>query len=136
VALDPATGTVRARRVRRLGRLVLQESPLARPDAAAIEAVLLEAIRARGIGALPWTDALRQWRDRVAFLRAQEGGAWPDLSDAALAASLDHWLAPFLAGKGGLGDLSAADLEAALKALLPAPLQHRLDRDAPTHYTT
>src|SRR5690606_31482694 len=107
VALDPATGTVRARRVRRLGRLVLQESPLARPDAAAVETALLEAVRARGIGALPWTDALRQWRDRVAFLRAQEGGEWPDLSDAALAASLDLWLAPFLAGKRALGDVSA-----------------------------
>ena len=30
--------------------------------------------------------SLRQWRDRVMFLRRAEGDEWPDLSDAALAA--------------------------------------------------
>jgi ATP-dependent RNA helicase HrpB len=136
VAFDPASGSVRARRLRRLGRLVLQETRLAHPAPAAIEAALLEALRARGVAALPWTDALRQWRDRVMFLRTLGDGDWPDLSDAALADTLDAWLGPFLAGKRALGDLRADDLEAALKVLLPAPLHRRLERDAPTHYET
>jgi ATP-dependent helicase HrpB len=136
VAFDEEAGRVRARRLRRLGRLVLQESPLPEPDRAAIEAALLAALKRRGVAALPWTDALRQWRDRAQFLRSVEGGDWPDLSDAALAATLDDWLAPFLAGKRALGDLSADDLEAALKALLPTPLQRRVERDAPSHYET
>ena len=55
---------------------------------------------ARGISPgparLPWTKPLAQWRGRVDFLRRAEGEPWPDLADAALAASPD-WLAPFLA---------------------------------------
>ena len=50
--------------------------------------------------------ALRQWRDRVAFLRAAEGEEWPDLSDAALAATAGEWLAPALVGKTALGQLT------------------------------
>ncbi|HVO17140.1 MAG TPA: ATP-dependent helicase HrpB [Alphaproteobacteria bacterium] len=136
VAFDEDTGRVRARRLRRLGRLVLQESPLPEPDRAAIEAALLAALKKRGVAALPWTDALRQWRDRAQFLRSVQGGDWPDLSDAALAATLDDWLAPYLAGKRAVADLSADDLEAALTALLPPPLQRRVERDAPSHYET
>jgi ATP-dependent helicase HrpB len=136
VSFDPATGGVRARRLMRLGRLVLREAPVAAPDPVLIEAALLQAIRARGVAALPWTDALRQWRDRVLFLRALEGAAWPDLSDAALADTIDDWLAPFLAGKRALGDLKPDDLDAALKALLAPNLQRRVERDAPTHYDT
>ena len=52
---------------------------------------------------------LKQWRDRVMFLRRAEGEAWPDLSDEALAAD-PGWLAPFLIGKTRLDEISADDL--------------------------
>ena len=136
VTFDAASGAVRARQLRRLDRLVLQESPLANPDPAAVAAALLGGIRARGLAALPWTEVLRQWRDRAQFLRSLGDGEWPDLSDATLAATLDDWLAPFLAGKRALSDLTADDLGAALKALLPPALQRRVERDAPSHYET
>ncbi len=59
-----------------------------------------------GLDRLPWTKALRQWRDRVAFLRGAEGDEWPDLSHAALADSAVEWLAPLLGDKTALAALS------------------------------
>jgi ATP-dependent helicase HrpB len=97
-----------------------------------------------GIGKLPWTKALTQWRDRVMFLRealslpksatAEVGGdEWPDLSDAALAESID-WLSAALAGKTALAQLAAEDLQSALTERLSWPLRRRLDAEAPTHF--
>jgi ATP-dependent helicase HrpB len=82
---------------------------------------------------LPWTKALRQWRDRVSFLRRAEGAEWRDLSDAGLAADID-WLAALFHGKTALVELSADEFAAALRARLPYPLQRRLDAEAPTHF--
>jgi ATP-dependent helicase HrpB len=134
VRFDAAAGAVRARRVRRLGRLVLSEEALPDPDPAAVAAALLAGVREKGIDALPWTPALRQVRARVGFLRAHEGDPWPDLTDAALSADLDTWLGPFLAGKRAVAEIIAADLDAALGALLPYALRKRLDAEAPTHF--
>ena len=57
------------------------------------------------------------------FLRASEGDEWPDLSDAALAATVSDWLAPMLAAKTALGEFTADEFDGALRALLPWPLQ-------------
>jgi ATP-dependent helicase HrpB len=134
VRFDAASGSVRARRVRRLGKLLLADDPLGDVDPSAVATALVEGIRARGIDALPWTQALRQLRTRVAFLRDAEGAEWPDLSDAALAETLDQWLAPFLSGKRALADIGADDLGNALQALLPYALRRRLEDEAPTHF--
>ncbi len=143
IAFDAATASLRMRRVRRLGAIALAEQPM--PVVASEEAAhLLAAGVARlGIGRLPWTKPLSQWRDRVmflrrtfaeqAFVRQAQPDAWPDLSDAALAADVE-WLASILAGKSSLAELSADDFAAALTARLPYPLQRRLGIEAPTHF--
>jgi ATP-dependent helicase HrpB len=89
---------------------------------------------AAGLDRLPWSKALKQWRDRVMFLRAAEGEPWPDLSDNALAATSEAWLVPALFDKTSLKDFSAGDLSDALMAQLPWDLRARLDREAPTHF--
>ncbi len=96
--------------------------------------ILAEGIARLGIGRLPWTKALRQWRDRIMFLRASEGDEWPDLSDAALAATVNEWLGPSLGSKTALRDITAEELEHALSALLSWPLKRRLEAEAPTHF--
>jgi ATP-dependent helicase HrpB len=85
-----------------------------------------------GLAALPWTPALENLRARVAFLRAHEEG-WPDLSDAALLATLGEWLGPFLEAVTRRAHLARVDLAAALGTLLPYELRRRLDAEAPTH---
>jgi len=67
------------------------------------------------------------------FLRKAEGDEWPDLSDAALAASID-WLLPAFAGKTAVSQLASDDLHSALTELLAWPLRRRLDAEAPTHF--
>jgi ATP-dependent helicase HrpB len=96
--------------------------------------LLAEGIARLGIDRLPWTKTLRQWRDRVAFLRRAEGDEWPDLSDAALAASAGEWLAPALAERLALADLGADAFSEALQELLPWTLRRRLETEAPTHF--
>ena len=56
---------------------------------------------------------------------------WPDLSDRALLATLDEWLAPYLAGATGRADLDRLDLGVLLRAQLPWPLGAELDELAP-----
>src|SRR5262249_36137018 len=97
--------------------------------------MLADGIARLGLDRLPWTKALQQWRERVLFLRAAEGDEWPDVSDAALAASIRGWLAPSLSAKSCVAAFSADELAAALHALVPWPLRRRLDAEAPTHFS-
>jgi ATP-dependent helicase HrpB len=59
--------------------------------------------------------------------------AFPDLSDAALAADEGAWLAPHLLGMSRLADSEKLDLVAALRGLLSWSEAAQLDRDLPTH---
>jgi len=121
------------RRLRRLDAIALAEQPM--PVAANEHAarLLAQGIARLGIERMPWTKSLRQWRDRIMFLRAAEGDDWPDLSDAALAANTD-WLASVFYGKTSLAELTPEEFASALTARLPYPLQRRLDAEAPTHF--
>jgi ATP-dependent helicase HrpB len=134
VTFDTARLSLRGRRTRRLGALVLSDQPFPVQPNEETGLKLAAGIAAVGIDRLPWTKALRQWRDRVMFLHASEGERWPDLSDAALANTAGEWLAPALSTKTAFNDLTADELEAALSRLLPWELARRLEADAPTHF--
>ncbi|HEY2231077.1 MAG TPA: ATP-dependent helicase HrpB [Xanthobacteraceae bacterium] len=142
---DSAAAGLRARRLRRLGALTLVEQPMTVVPREESARLLAHGIARLGIDRLPWTKALRQWRDRVMFVRsaglaaksspAGEGGeAWPDLSDAALAQDSD-WLMAATAGKIALGQIGADAFAEALMGLLPWNLRRQLDIAAPTHFT-
>jgi ATP-dependent helicase HrpB len=125
-----------ARRERRLLALVLEESPLQPPPAERARAAMLDGIRDLGLEALPWTPAARAYCLRVAFVRAAagpDGGGWPDLSTAALEATLEDWLAPSLDGITRRDHLARLDLLAILKSRLDHARQVALERLAPTH---
>jgi ATP-dependent helicase HrpB len=132
VRWSPRDGAVLARQRRRLGALLLEDRPLTQPDAEKVKTAMLDGIRQLGLGALPWSNDLARWRERIAFLRTHDE-TWPDLSDAALAATLEAWLAPFLEGVSRRDHLARVDLAAALKALVPWDRGRELDRLVPTH---
>ena len=134
ITFDAASASLRGRKSRKLGALLLSEQPMRVVTGDESEKRLARGIAGLGIGRLPWSKALRQWRDRVLFLRASEGEEWPDLSDAALTKSVDEWLMPALSGKTALSEITAEELATALHALLPWPLPRRLDAEAPTHF--
>ena len=119
---DPASGTVQARRERRLGAIILASGPADRPDPDAVSAALAEGVRAHGIAVLPWTDGALALRARAAF-------AGIDLSDAVLLDNLDT----MLAGKRRLADV---DIHGALQGLIGWDGMRTIDRVAPTHLET
>ncbi len=134
VTCDAKTLTLRARRSRRLGAIVLSEQPLPVAPNDATAKLLVSATLQAGLDRLPWTKTVRQWRDRVQFLCRAEGTEWPDVSDGALAATAEAWLAPLLADKPSLDALNASEFEHALHDLLPYSLHRRLEIEAPTHF--
>ncbi|MDQ0392400.1 ATP-dependent helicase HrpB [Labrys monachus] len=134
VGFDAATAGLRARSVKRYRRLVLQETPAALPLDGEAARLLARGIAQLGLDRLPWTRAQRQLRDRVAFLRASGSPGWPDLSDAALAATAEDWLAAAIEGSRGLSSITADQLESALAGLLPWNERRRLDAEAPAFF--
>lgn len=135
IEFDRAAHAVRAREVRRLGALQLASRPCKLEANGETARLLAAGIASVGLDRLRWSTALQQWRERVMFLRAAEGEPWPDLSDAALAASVEEWLAPFIEGETSLSGIGADQISNALHALLPYALTQRLEEEAPTHFT-
>jgi ATP-dependent helicase HrpB len=130
-SLDPVTGSILARRRRRLGSLVLEDRS-GPPDAAEAAAALLAAV-ARDPNRLPWTEAARGVQARLTLMHGLEPEVWPASDDAALLAALPDWLGPHLHGMTRLGDLAQLDLAALLLDRLEWSLRARLERDLPTH---
>jgi ATP-dependent helicase HrpB len=119
-------------RIERFDGIVLSSRPTGRVDSVQAARALTDAVQALGLDALPWSEASVQWRHRVQCVRAwlPELGV-PDLSEAALLASLDAWLLPAFAGKTRLDALGEAELADALKACIDWPLRQRIDALAP-----
>jgi ATP-dependent helicase HrpB len=135
LAFDPATGTVRARRGRRLGAITLSEGQDAKADPDEIAAALLDGVRTHGLALLPWSEAAAALRKRTAFARRYVE-TLPDLSEEALAASLDEWLPLLLAGKRRLADIDPSALSGTLDALLGWDGRKAVDRLAPERFET
>ncbi|MGD9656682.1 MAG: ATP-dependent helicase HrpB [Methylocystis sp.] len=133
---DAASASLRRRAFRRLGAIRLSERNLAVEASEQNARLLARGVAALGLARLPWTKAQKQLSDRVAFLRRAEGDEWPDLSEPALAASAEAWLAPFIVGRASLADIATDDLEAALARLLPYEMARRLDAEAPAFFET
>ncbi|WP_310618668.1 ATP-dependent helicase HrpB [Flexibacterium corallicola] len=132
VKLSPQKGIV-ATRLTKFGAVVLEEEKIANPDPNAITQALLKLVSSRSISRLPWSKDQLRLRGRVAYVRAQQAGQWPDLSDKALQEDLE-WLHPYLAGLTSVEHITAEHLGNALSALLPWGRAGELDRLAPSHF--
>lgn len=132
VRWDPERRALSAQRETRFDGIVLESKPAGKVDPALAAKALTEAVATLGLDALPWSDSLRQWRERVRCLRD-----WmpeldlPDLSDAALLATLPQWLQPAFAGKTRLDALEEGELAEALKSAIDWSLRQKIDALAP-----
>ena len=133
VAWDTQSEAVLARKRRMLDALVLDDQPLRDAPPERITTALLEGIRELGLAALPWSREAESLRARIAFLHRTLGNGWPDVSDAALLASLEDWFAPYLTGITRRAQFGQIDLAAALSAPLDYAQRRQLDALAPTH---
>ena len=128
------TGRVRCTVTETLGALVLVERVAEDVTATERAEALAALVRDGWPASMPWTDAATRVRERLAFLHHHDD-RWPDVSDAALLASLDEWLVPALQGARSLDDVRRADVGALLLDRVDWSMRASLERLAPTHLT-
>src|SRR5262249_50760286 len=144
---------VLARRYVRLDAITLEDKPLQDVPADAARAAMLQGVRELGIEALPWNRDARDLQARMEFVRMVLSPAtstvppsttsssavpvpyWPSVSDAALSATLDDWLVPWLDGITRRDHLARLSMTEILRSILPWDKQRQLDDLAPTHLT-
>lgn len=132
IVWDDASNAVAATHRERLGAIVLTERAASDADPLEVAAALVRALTASGVDSLPWSDAARRLRQRLAFLHHVDP-SFPDVGDAALASSMPQWLAPRVLGMRRRQDVTRLDLGAALTELLDRRQRAALDQLAPTH---
>jgi ATP-dependent helicase HrpB len=120
----------------RLGAIILSEKRIDNPSPDILHAALLDFVRQQGLTVLPWTEHWQHWRTRVQYLHGQNADVWPDVTDAALLASCDAWLGPYLLGKSRLSELTADELGHALQSLLTGNLLRDLEKQTPARFQT
>ena len=123
-------GKVRARRVRAVGAIELSSTPVAADPGTALPAVR-SALHSQGLDLLPWDDAARSLRARLALLHRHLGDPWPAMDDAALLKRLDEWLSTELQDIARGAPLRSVKVADALRRLLPWPEASRLDELVP-----
>ncbi|GAA4032025.1 ATP-dependent helicase HrpB [Arthrobacter methylotrophus] len=123
-------GRVTARRERRLGAIVLSSTPV-RPSQDEGRAAVARALAKEGLGTIGWSTAADSLRRRLALLHRELGAPWPDVSEPALLARLDTWLAPELEALAGGAGTNGIHLTEPLQRLLPWPEAARLGELAP-----
>ncbi|WP_432770320.1 MAG: ATP-dependent helicase HrpB [Sphingopyxis sp.] len=128
---DAASDRVDHRRERRLGAIALSSGQTPRGEGAEDDvAVRLAAVRDKGLGLIGWGPVSQALRQRASFAGIDL------LSPAALADSMDLWLAPLLARCRGLRDIGDRPLADALMGLLDWPARQLIEKRAPSDYAT
>lgn len=135
VAFDAASRSVRARRVRRLGRATLSEAPLDDPSADAVGGALMEGVAALGLATIAADKDTERLLGRLAFLHASVGEPWPAMDPGTLLGSLDDWLLPFVPGVSRIADIAPSAVREGLLSRLPHGLAGEIESAAPSHYT-
>ena len=143
--LAPSDGSVRAKRVERLGAIEISALPLPAPPAGSrtTTELLMRALRERGLRRALFggettvaggrAHPALELAARVRLMRNLEpDGDWPCWSeDSLLDDAPSGWLAPALQAAGGLKQLAAADTAALLLQSLPYEMQRRLQESVP-----
>lgn len=131
---DPETKTIRARRVRRLGAIVIAETPLPRPPSDAAQAALIDALMDRGLGLLPAVAAVQETQARLALVRREFGEEWPSFADEELLARASDWLSPLFGDPPTLDRPQADEIRRAILSLLPWAQAREIEALAPLSF--
>jgi ATP-dependent helicase HrpB len=123
-------GRVIARQERRLGAILLSSTPV-RPSIDDGRVAVARALAKEGLGTIGWSAAADALRRRLALVHRELGDPWPDVSEPALLARLEKWLAPELEALAGGAATSGIDLAEPLRRLLPWPEAARLSELVP-----
>lgn len=130
VTAEVADGRVRARRVRRLGAIELEATPVAL-DAEQGTAAVAAALRRQGLGMLHFSADAQALRRRLDLLHRRRGEPWPPVDDDSLLERWQEWLVPEMRELALGADIRRINLLDAVRRLLPWPEAARLDELAP-----
>ncbi len=126
---------VEARKITKLGAIVLKEIQSKHASQEKVTEVLLEELEELGLDTLNWSKEAEALRHRVNFARhhAQEHNIdFPDFSEAALLDSMDGWLAPYMSDIRTLKALKGLDLHNILLGLMTFEQTQSLNKLVPT----
>lgn len=126
----------RARRVRRLGAIVLSETPLPAPSGDAAIRALLDALATHGFQLLNHGAVIKETQARLSIIRAHDGDQWPTLGDQELLERADEWLTPLLGSPPSLARPTDEQLQRALLSLIGWDAARKLNELAPTAIET
>lgn len=122
-----------ARDVKRFGAIIFSEKPLLARGEKSV-AALCKGLRTLGWQTLPVPENVQRWLARVRWLQMQDlVNNFPDFSEQVLLATLEQWLAPFLAQVSRRSQLAQVDWGSALLSRLDYSQQQQLELLAPTH---
>ncbi|SFU49883.1 ATP-dependent helicase HrpB [Pontibacter akesuensis] len=130
---DNTTERVIARQITKIDALTLDETAQPKPDPEQVALVLLQVLQEKGMARMPWSEEAIRTRQRLAFLHQLEPEKWYDVSDAALAASLEEWLLPHLVGLRSMEQVTRLDFNEMLLADLSWEQRQEMERLAPSH---
>jgi len=107
---------VRARRVKMLGAIGLEDGPLPAPSGDLVRHALLDAIREQGLGLLRHGDGAQTIIGRIELLSRAIGDPWPAAFGQRAMSRLEEWLGPQLGSPGALNSLSSGQIADALRS--------------------
>ncbi len=132
---DEAKGRAVAERQLRVGQILLKSEIIANPNRGQIVAALLGYIRQQGLQIFNWNANLVQFQARLHLASIFDADAnWPDVSDAALLANLETWLAPYLENVNNLPQLQKLDCFSFVANQLTWSQKQALDSLLPTSW--
>lgn len=131
---DPSRASFKARKVRALGAIILNETPLPKPSVDVANAAFLSHIEEAGFEPTGLAEPIRALLARLEHLKAVSAEAVPHWTEASLAETAKDWLAPILNAKT-FTQPSPGQVIDALKAQLTWPLPQELDQNTPLTVT-
>jgi len=127
---------VEAREICRIGAIVLEEKNSVRVSKDEISLALVNAIKEKGLIALPWSKEATNLRQRLLFLNywsqkeiplAAQLKDFPDFSEAALLEDIEEWLLIHIEGISNFKALQKLNMQQILLGMLTWEQQQRLN---------
>jgi ATP-dependent helicase HrpB len=132
VLYNKVTQKIEIRQNRYFLKLLLDSKPVSNAVNQEYKKLFLELIRSEGLEMLSWSKKAVRLRQRAAFVNFHLENRVEDLSDTALLASLDIWLAPHLENIKTIKELQTLDMYKILLNLLSWQEQQELELLAPS----
>lgn len=135
IVWDSRKGGLQASQELRIGSIVLQAKPLAKPDESLVQKAILETIKKEGLSLLNFDEDFEQALHRIrcfALWNKEEG--WPLWDIATLLKQAEVWLAPWINACKRNEDLKKINLKEALINSLSWEQQQQLNKDCPEKF--